>query len=488
MRSYNGFKTLRGRHVSHTSLIPLDPNRILIHFTFFTATLCLFSTGMCFSWSSPSLAILQDPESPIQISNDQASWIASLMPFGSALGPILGSMSAKYLGPKQTIMISSIPFLIGNILIVFATSAPYFYASRFISGIGVGFGFTAVPIYIGEVAEDSNRGALMILLTLMMGFGGTLMTCIGPYISLQSMATISCVIPILMLAALACVPDSPYFLMKISKEDESRKALKWFRRQKEDEAVSGELNLIRKSVESNVRFMDSLKEIKIQPNPKALMVVFSAVVAQQLCGAVTISYYQEQFYASSDIPLSPEKAVIMTQFISAIFGIGTIFIVDRWGRKPLLITSSLGCAASNLLIAIYFTMSYIEDPFFKWLPVVASNLLLIFFAIGLAPIPYMILGEIFSSNFKELAICIVSVGGAITSSITTKLFQVFSDSLGKAFVFYLLAVVTLLFAIVNLIIVPETMGKSLLESQQLLMKKPKSEMNKPETYQITCKV
>lgn len=411
------------------------------------------------------------------------------MPFGSALGPIFGSMCARYLGPKQSIITSAVPFLVSYILIVFASNASYLFASRFISGIGVGFGFSSVPIYIGEIAENHNRGALTIMMMLMLGFGSGLPICVGPFLTLQMMAIVSCIFPILLLATFVFMPESPYYLMRLGKEDEARISLQWLRRQKESEAVQGEILQIKKLVENNCSFFECFKEIKNKPNPKALFLIFSTILAQQFSGAMAVTFYQEQIYASNDIPISPYLAVIISQCLGTVFGIASIFFIDRWGRKPLLILSTSGCCLSTALIAVYYQISYIQNdyPDVKWLPVLATNSLMIFFSIGLAPIPYTILGEVFSSSFKEAATCMISVGGAIASFAVTKLFQVFHDSFGPAFVFYSLSAVSFTMLVIMIVFLPETMNRSLLDIQNLLMGGSESDLSAKITSDVKNK-
>lgn len=310
-----------------------------------------------------------------------------------------------------------------------------------------------------------------MILTMMMGFGSFLPLVVGPHMTIKAMAEISCLFPLLMLATFPFMPDSPYYLMRLGKEDEAKKALKWLRHQKEDEAVQGEISQIKKLVENNFSFLGCLKEIKNKPNPKALFLIFTTIVGQQFCGATVVSFYQEQIYAASNIPITPYKAVIISSVISMIFGVASMFIIDRWGRKPLLIISSLGCCISTALIALYYQLSFLQDtyPAITWLPIICTNTLMVAFGLGLAPIPYTMLGEVFSSSFKEIAVCIISVSGAIVSFIVTKLFQILNDEFGPSSVFYTLSTVTFMMMVIIVIYLPETMNKTLLDIQNLLI-------------------
>ncbi|XP_077290103.1 facilitated trehalose transporter Tret1-like [Arctopsyche grandis] len=438
-----------------------------------SASLNFFSAGICFCWSSPSLAILQSDKSPFPITNDQSSWIAAFLPIGCAFGPILGSYLSRYLGPKHSTIISAFPYLAGFVLIIFATGPTWLYVSRFLSGIGVGFGQTAAPIYVAEIAENHNRGALMSFFVLWMAVGGFFVSCIGPYVSLQTMAEISAIFPVLLLATMLLVPDSPYYLMRIGKEEKAIKSLKWLRRQKNDMIIHEELKCVKKMSMDNFSTLECIKHMKETPNPKALAIVNVTYFAQQICGAVVVVFYQEQIYEISKVPIRPEVAVIMSSFIGNLAGILSVLFVDRWGRKPLLLISTLGCGLSTGLLGTYLFLDERNAlgpvEYVNWIPIVALNALQVFFAFGLSPVPSTQVGEFFSSNVKEIAFCLLSVLAALEGFIITKLFQIVKDSYGLPTVFWGLSALTLTTLVFMYWKVPETKGKSFLEIQNMLM-------------------
>lgn len=334
----------------------------------------------------------------------------------------------------------------------------------------------------------------MILFTAMLGFGCLFMACVGPFITMQLMATIALVFPLLMLALVSFIPDSPFYLMRIGKEKKAISSLMWYRRQNDYKSIESELDSIKETVQNNqMSFFKCFKNITVKPNPKALLIILLAVLGQQFSGVLAIAFYQEQIYRDSRIPISPVLAVILALVISNSSGLLSIFLVDRLGRKPLLLFSSLGCGISTALLGTYFQLSYLQDshPNFRWLPVIAMNMLQVSFSMGLGPIPYTILGEIFSSNFKEVAICLISISGALAGTLVSKLFQVINDSFGSSVIFFSVSICTFSLLLVNWIVIPETMNKSLLEIQKMLTENSKSKSEIPgegkenETNNIT---
>lgn len=433
----------------------------------------IFAGGICFCWSSPSLVILNSPESPFEVTDEQMSWIAACLPMGCAIGPILGSYLSRTMGPKKTTIISAFPYLVGFSLIIFATSPEWLYVSRFLCGLGVGFGQTATPIYVAEVAENHNRGALMTFFMLWMAIGGLFVSCVAPYVSLQTMAGISSVFPALLLITLLFMPESPYYLMRMGKEDKAIQSLKWLRRQKNDLVVQEELKTIKKVAGDNPTIIECFKLLKDKPNPRALLIVNLTTIAQQLSGALVVVFYQEHIYKAFKVPIRSDYAVIMTSFIGNAAGVLSILFVDRWGRRPLLLVSAMGCAVSTGLLGTYLfldeknvlgTIEYVN-----WIPIVGLNALQVFFSFGLSPVPSTQLGELFSSSVKEIGFCFITIMAALEGFVMTKSYQIVKDSLGLPIVFWSFSAMTVTSFIFMLWKVPETKGKSFLEIQNMLM-------------------
>lgn len=132
-----------------------------------TATLITATAGTCYGWPSPSLEILKSVTSPIPITEDQGSWITSIMILSSALTPVPSAYLADQFGRKTTLLLGALPFIIGWILIITAKSVVYLYISRVFSGLGYGIVYTVAPMYTGEIATNEVRGALSTMITLM---------------------------------------------------------------------------------------------------------------------------------------------------------------------------------------------------------------------------------------------------------------------------------------------------------------------------------
>lgn len=425
--------------------------------------------AVCFGWSSPSMTILHSPSSPITITNDEGSWIISLMQFGSALGPVLGAILCKNFGPKMCILISTIPYFVGFLLIIVAQSPEVLYISRILSGLAVGMSFISTPLYLAEISENHNRGGLIFLFTVNLSLGAIFIAAIAPYVSLATMAGIMLIFPLLLLT-LWFAPESPLYYIRVKKGNQALQALRMLRRQNDTKVLEAELDSMKTNTIENIKFIDCLKECVKGSNIKAFMIVFLTTISHQLCGALPVLLNLESVYSSTNMDLASNIGILLTATLGFVMSVISIRLPDILGRKPLLLMSAIGCIASNAMLGVFYLVSESNAniPNITILALVAINLLLTSAVLGLQPMPYILAGEMFSANVKEICICAINVGGAFLGFGTSKIFQIVEDAFGKSTVFFGLMVISIILGIIMFIVVPETKGKSFHEIQMLL--------------------
>lgn len=100
---------------------------------------------------------------------------------------------------------------------------------RFVAGLGVGISFTILPMYLGEIAEDSNRGALCSLTPQMMNIGGVVTCSIGLWVSLEALAFVGVILPVVFALIFVWMPDTPYYLIMKKRSGDAEKSLSWLR-------------------------------------------------------------------------------------------------------------------------------------------------------------------------------------------------------------------------------------------------------------------
>lgn len=455
----------------------------LIYFSYFVAaTISLAAAGSHIGWTSPTLPILKSPDFYIQVTSDDASWITSFFLLGSVPGCILAAFIVDWLGRKKSLLIAGGPLLIGFVLIYIAWNPYVLYASRFISGIGTGIVYTVCPMYIGEIADKEIRGSLGSFIKLMVTFGELYAHAIGPYVTYQILAGTCILIPLLFLVTFVWMPESPYYLLMKNEPFAAAANLKMLKRSATENELSEELEQMQKTVVRDLSNRGSIRDlISTRGNVLALIISLGLQMILQFSGLAAIESYTQEILEEGDANISAAEAVILLSVFQLIAGIGAAILVDKLGRRPLLLITT-GLAAIALAIAgtFYFLKFQIGLNTMGYGWILHSSVIFyeLIIALGLNPLCYMMLGELFATNVKGIAVSLANLWGSFLAFIVSKLYQVISDYCGVYATFSWFVVSCILGIFFILFIVPETKGKSLFDIQQELNCKKMKEKNK----------
>ncbi|XP_015592235.1 facilitated trehalose transporter Tret1-like isoform X1 [Cephus cinctus] len=432
------------------------------------ANLSIVVAGTGFGWTSPSLPKIVNDENEFPVTPDQSSWIATALIIGIVFGPIVSLIIVDRVGRKSTLLATAFPSLICWILIYFAQSYKWLMIGRFINGIAVGMTYTTIPLYVGEIAQVSVRGALGTISNICYNVGTLICFSIGPFVTRQTLALICMTFPILFFISFFWMPETPYFYLMRKRGKSAEKSLFWLRDNKD---VKDELQEMTDLVEIEQRNKGRLIDLAIvKGNRKATIIVLGIFSAQQFSGISAIQAYGSIIFNQSDLQLNSDIVVIIMGMVTLVSSSFTTLVVDRFGRKPLMIVSTFGCSLCLLFIAIYFHLKYcaVDISVISWLPVVTMILFFIFYSFGNGPLPYAVLGEIYPTNVKAWATMLISIYSAIIGSIVTKIYQIVADGWGEHAIFYTFAVVEIIFLFFIIFVMFETKGKSFREIQEHL--------------------
>ncbi|XP_044731833.1 facilitated trehalose transporter Tret1-like [Chrysoperla carnea] len=442
--------------------------RWLQYYAAITCTIAMFISGMTYVWPSPSLPKLMSRTSAIPITKDEGSWLASFTPVGDLFGAPLAAFTADYFGRKNAILIATVPYLIHWLIIYFASSLPHLLIARFLCGFADGQILTILPMYIGEMAEYDIRGRLGNLITVMADLGTLFVYCVGPYVSITAMALLSCIFPIMVFILFYPMPDSPYYhLSKLDYLSASR-SLRQFRGRDE---VDEELVQLHQVVTEQMIQPSTWGELfKNKTNLKALLIVIGLKSSQQLSGISAFLVYSELIFTEAAGNIDPSISAMIFGFIQLVSSAFSAVAVDYIGRKPLLISSCIGSAVALFAQGTYFYLlqhSY-DVTGFKWVPLTSMLLFIVMYCYGLGAIVFMMPSEMFPTNIKAKALCLLDLYFALTAFLVMKLFEVVSSNYGDHAPFYGFMVFTLMSIVFIVYCVPETKGKTLHEIQSIL--------------------
>lgn len=381
-------------------------------------------------------------------------------------------------------MFIAIPQFLSWILIASAENVYIFYLSRFFTGIGEAALFGALPTYIGEISEPHVRGSWGNIVSISIYLGQFMINVVGGYCTIRTTAVIFGCIPVIHIILMAFVPESPYFYLMRNDVKEARKSLKRLRWMKD---VEKELLRLTDDVNRQVSESGTFKDLFVIPtNRKALLISIAIRGCQQLSGLSAFAVYTQYIFDQAGGHLSSTMSAIIFTAALVLSISGFAFIVDRFGRKPLMIFSNFTCFVVLLIVATYFYIAQeteIDISHLKWIPLAGMVSYIILCSSGLGILPTLMLGELFSASIKAKALCILNICFAIYVLSVSKLYQALSHHFGMFVPFYLFSACCLLGVIFSYYYVPETRGKTLEEIQQTLRGRVQDE---DESHFIKC--
>ncbi|KAI9320879.1 general substrate transporter [Dichotomocladium elegans] len=421
---------------------------------------------------------------------DSLLWGIAVSTF--CLGGLVASFSASYFltkfGRVNTIMYANTGWIFGSLLMAFATSPVMFAAGRFFSGMSCGMGSVATPTYNGEISTIKSRGAMGTLNQLFIVIGILLSNLIGLGLNSVPLWRINyglVLVPaITQVAVMKFCVESPRYLVSVNDIDGARTALQKLRGKESN--IDKELNDIidgqrssnaLEAVEASsftkdgTDFEKSIGIIEADTSKKAygiidlfydrvvrkitlIVVILHAV--QQFSAVNGVMYYSTIIFKEAFDSKTSIYMAISTSGVNLIVTIVSVYLMDKAGRKVLLIIAQTGgCIAAFILaVAGLFSISAL---------LVASVFLFVtFFAIGLGPIPWLLTSEIAPTHAASAMTAVATGINWGANFLVALVFPKLMDHLHSSS-FFIFGSVLFFSAVFTMYYVPETRGKSIEE-------------------------
>lgn len=437
------------------------------------ALLMMFTLSLMVGWTSPYLAKLTAKDSPLLITKEEGSWVASLFNFGRLIGAVVGGFSVHFFGTKRTLIIIGFPVMLGFICIIVANSVIWLYAARISSGISLGMAFSSFPIFLGEVSSPMIRGSMVSLAMNGLALGTLVGNTMGAYISMTLFSYIGLVPNIAFILLFLWLPHSPHYLVRIGKMDDAEKSMARYNPNVDPKIELESLKNFH-TVSESLTFQDRLKELNISRNRKAGFITLMLLFFVQFSGLNSLVFYQEiVLNAAMFNVIPPAQLVMIASTVGVVSGWVAIYIADKFQRKVLMIFGSAGIAIAMGALGTHFALlDYGFDPeTLQWLPITIILLFTFSVCSGVVNVPNMILSEIFAPNIKSLAVSIASITVGLFSFVAAGTFQPLVTIIGEKYLFWAHAILMVVCIIFSAVYVPKTKGKSLQEIQDALMHK-----------------
>lgn len=386
--------------------------------------------------------------------------VISSVLLGSLLGAAAGGVLADRVGRRRLSIFTAIVFCLGAAGAALAPDTVWLIIARVVAGIAIGVASFVSPLYISEIAPVDIRGKLVSINQVALT-SGIVISYLVDYVFAPSqdwrwMFALAVIPAATFGIGLFFIPDSPRWLAGQGHMDQAREVLKKIRSPQE---LESEVKEIQSSVSQQKGDWSQLFSKLVR---SAMVVGIGLAVAQQITGINTVIYYAPTIFKFAG--LSSASAAILASVgvgvINVVFTVVAMQLIDRVGRRPLLLISLGGMASSLFVLGGAFLLPQFKSVL-GWIAVGSLMSYVGFFAVGLGPVFWLILSEIYPLRIRGRAMSVGTAANWLSNLIVALTFLTLTNSIGKPGTFWLYAAVTVAAWFFSWFLVPETKGKTL---------------------------
>ena len=473
------------------------------------------------------------------LNDAQTGWVVSSPSFAAMIAMLVAGRLSDRIGRKKILIVVAFLYALSAITSAYAVSYEALYLSRMVGGLAFGAALILAPTYIAEISTAENRGKLVSIqqLNIVLGFFAAFLS--NYYFNQYNvsgsevlsdenvwrwMLGVEFFPAIFYFGLLFFVPKSPRWLYNKNRADQAKNVLE---RIHGSEQADIEIHSIEKNIEeSEVSNEVSIREL-IAPALRFTMIVgITLGILQQVTGINAIYFYATSIFKQTGIGTDAAfSSGVLLSFTTVVFTLLAIYLIDRMGRRPLLIVGMSGIALSLLLCAYSFSQAtyelsaseinsfenidtyklaqfqdiiYDNDVSFKndikaaignqvyalnegtiLEAAINMNATLVLigilgfiacFAFSLGPVMWVMLSEIFPNRYRGLAIGVIGFINSFSSWLIQQIFPWEISNLGSALTFLIYGLIATVGVLLFIKILPETKGKSLEQLENELVK------------------
>lgn len=383
---------------------------------------------------------------------------------GACAGSVVGGGLADRTGRRTVILITGVLFCVGSILSALAGSATWLVLSRLIIGVAIGIASFVAPMYLSEISPPRSRGLIVALNQLAITLG-ILASYVVDYAfepggRWRWMLGVGVIPAIILLVGMLVMPESPRWLALAGRREQ---ALVILRRVRPSEQAQAELAEILGASRAPARGLSSL----LAPTLRApLLIGVGLAVLQQVTGINTVIYYAPIIFQQAGMP-SAAASILATMGVglaNVIMTIVALGLLDRVGRRPLLLVVEAGMVASLVALSIGFASGSAGAT------AAVTTLSLVgyvgFFAIGLGPVFWLMISEIYPLAVRGAAMSVATFANWFSNLVVALIFPSLISGVGPVGAFAGFAVIGVLGFLFSYRLVPETRRRTLEEIER----------------------
>ncbi|APR51403.1 MFS transporter [Sphingomonas koreensis] len=443
--------------------------------------------GLLFGYDSGAVNGTQDGlKTTFALSEGGLGFTVGSLLIGCFIGAFLAGRLADLIGRRNVMILTAVLFLIGALIQGFSHEQWIFVAARIAGGMAVGAASVLSPAYISEVAPANIRGRMTTIQQIMIISGLTAAFVVnywlaktagastnlfwGGYEAWRWMYWMQAIPATVFLIALFFIPESPRYLVSKGRNAEATRVLT---------SLFGAGTATNKLIEIQASFSDhrpTLRDILDPVKGGVRPIVWAGLllaVFQQLVGINVIFYYGATLWQLAGFT---ENDALLINIVSGLVSIAACFVtvalVDRIGRKPLLLIGSAGMAVALFAMVFAFSRGSLDaqgklvlSQQLGIIAVIAANLYVVFFNVSWGPVMWVMLGEMFPNQIRGSALAVCGFAQWFSNYLIAQSFPIMAAGLGLAvsYSFYAVCAVISFFLVSKFI--HETKGVELEDMQ-----------------------
>jgi sugar porter (SP) family MFS transporter len=434
-------------------------------YVYFAATICAIG-GLLFGFDTGIIS-----GALLFIKKDLAlsSFLQSAVVSAVLVGAIVGAGTAGYLadrfGRRWMTIVAAIVFIVGALGSAFAPTVWLLIAARVVLGLSVGSSTIFVPAYIAEIAPTNVRGTLTSMFQLAITLGIVVAYLVNYVLSgagaWRWMLGLGAVPAVILLIGMLPLPDTPRWLSEQGRQDEAREVLQ--RARNSEEEVERELRDMEEIESQEESGWGELREAWVRP---MLILGIGLAVGQQIVGINTIIYYAPTIMSNAGLAASNSiLTTLIVGVVNVLFTIVALLLVDRVGRKPLLMVGLCGIALALLILGLGYALPSLSGAV-AYVTFVGLALYIASFAASFGVVLWVVLPEIFPLRIRGSAMGLCTICHWSANLLVSLTFLPLVAAVGESAVFWGYCAIAIGTFVFVYFLMPETKGRSLEEIER----------------------
>ncbi|MDQ2753223.1 MAG: sugar porter family MFS transporter [Bacteroidota bacterium] len=407
-----------------------------------------------------------------KLSDANVEWITTTVLIGAIIGAIVSGKLSDYLGRKKMIIINAVIFIVGAIGCTYASSVNMLIVMRMFIGFAIGITSFVAPMYIAEVSPSRRRGALVTLNQLMITIG-ILVSYITDYLisndanleSWRGMFAIGVIPALILLIGMLFLPETPRWLIGKGRWEEGKAVLE---RIEDKDMIEQTLLGLQEDNTLAKENKEGAREILKPWLRYALIITVGIFFFQQFSGVNTIIYYSPIIFHMAGVVSNTQSILpaIIIGVMNVLACFASVLLLDRVGRRKLYKIGMFGMIPSLTLLGLCFYFKDLLGASLPYMAVLSIVLYIVFIAISLAPLGWLLISEVFPLSVRGIGMSIGSLSHWGFNAIIAFTFLKLIDGIGIASTFWIYAFICIIGLIWGWYYIPETKGKSLEEIEK----------------------